>query len=98
MIRGTTPVIVLNLPMELDFEVLYITFNQGETTVLEKTIDDVKMGEKKTIVIPLSQKDTLSFDSSKSVKIQLRGRVGETAYASQIVRIPVSDILKEGEI
>lgn len=97
MIRGTTPVIVLNLPMELDFEVLYITFNQGETTVLEKTIDDVKM-EEKTIVIPLSQKDTLSFDSSKSVKIQLRGRVGETAYASQIVRIPVSDILKEGEI
>lgn len=89
--------IVLNLPMELDFEVLYITFNQGETTVLEKTIDDVKM-EEKTIVIPLSQKDTLSFDSSKSVKIQLRGRVGETAYASQIVRIPVSDILKEGEI
>lgn len=97
MIRGTTPTIILNLPMEIAFDVLYITFNQNSNTVLEKTKDDVKM-EKTVIAIPLSQADTLAFDSDMPVKIQLRGKVGETAYASKLVKVSVNDILKDGEI
>lgn len=97
MIRGTTPVIILNLPMAIDFEVLYITFKQDRNVVLEKSLCDVKV-EGTKVVIPFSQKETLSFDGETSIKVQLRGRVGETAYASKIVRLSMSDILKDGEI
>lgn len=97
MIRGTTPVIILNLPMAIDFEVLYITFKQDNNVVLEKSLDDVKI-EGTKVVIKFSQKETLTFDGSTSIKVQLRGRVGETVYASKIVRLSMSDILKDGEI
>ena len=97
MIRGTTPCLILNISQEIEFDALYITFVQGNETVLEKTLDDVKLSGTK-ILIKLTQAETLSFDSNKAIKIQLRGKVGENAYASRIVRTTVSDILKEGEI
>ncbi len=97
MIRGTTPVIVLNLPMELPFDTLYVTFQQKGQTVIEKTLSDVLVEETK-IAITLTQSETLALDSAEIVSIQLRGKVGEKAYASKIVKTLVSDILKDGEI
>ena len=97
MIRGTTPVIKLTLPMQIDFDVLYITFRQGEENILEKTLTDVTI-DGTTIFLPLSQADTLLFDQGNTVWVQLRGKVGEIAYASKIMRVAVSDILKGGEI
>lgn len=97
MIRGTTPVIVLNLPMEMQFDTLYVTFQQKKKTVFEKTLSDVLL-KNNQIVISLTQADTLSLDSKEVVSIQLRGKIGEKAYASKIVKTLVSDILKDGEI
>lgn len=67
MIRGTTPVVTLKLPMEIDFDTLYITFKQGDT-VLEKTLDDVEI-DGLDIVVPLTQTETLSFDSESPVRV-----------------------------
>ena len=97
MIRGTTPVIKLTLPEEIDWDVLYITFKQGDTNVLEKTLSDVEI-DGKTIYLLLTQAETLAFDRSNVVWVQLRGKVGDTAYASKVMRVSVSDILKGGEI
>ena len=97
MIRGTTPVIKLNLPMEIDFDVLYITFKQGEETVLEKTLEEVEI-DGTTIYIQLYQAETLAFSKSQTIWVQLRGKVSDTAYASKIMRLSISDILKGGEI
>lgn len=97
MIRGTTPVIVLNLSMEMQFDTLYVTFQQKKKTVFEKTLSDVLL-KNNQIVISLTQADTLSLDSKEVVFIQLRGKIGEKAYASKIVKTLVSDILKDGEI
>ena len=97
MIRGTTPVIVLNLPMEMQFDALYVTFQQKKKTVFEKTLSDVLLKDNQ-IAISLTQTDTLSLDSKEVVSIQLRGKIGEKAYASKIVQTLVSDILKDGEI
>ena len=74
MIRGTTPVIVLNLPMELPFDTLYGTFQQKGQTVIEKTLSDVLVEETK-IAITLTQSETLALDSAEIVSIQLRGKV-----------------------
>lgn len=96
MIRGTTPLVTLKLPMKIDFDTLYITFKQGDT-VLEKTLDDVEI-DGLDIVVPLTQTETLAFDSDSPVRVQLRGKVGSIAYASKIMLLAVSDILKGGEI
>ena len=98
MIRGTTQTIALNLPIEIKFDTLYITFAQNSTTILEKTLTDVLI-DGKAIVVPLTQAETLLFSANGyNVRLQLRGKVGNTAYASQIMSVPVSDILKGGEI
>jgi hypothetical protein len=97
MTRGTTPVVKFNLPMEIDFDVLYITFKQGSDIVFEKELEDVTK-DGTTLFLPLSQAETLLFDRRLPVWVQLRGRVGNIAYASKIMRISVSEILKEGEI
>lgn len=97
MIRGTTPVIILNLPMEMQFDTLYVTFQQNRKTVFEKTLSDVLL-KNNQIVISLTQTDTLSLDSKEVVSIQLRGKIGEKVYASKIIQTLVSDILKDGEI
>lgn len=97
MIRGTTPVVILNLPMEIPFEVLYVTFQQKGKTVLEKTLPDLLVQGAK-VYIRLTQADTLAFDAGKIVDVQLRGRAGEQAYASKVVHMLVSDIFKDGEI
>lgn len=97
MIRGTTPVVILNMPMEIPFEVLYVTFQQKGKTIFEKTLEDMLV-EGTKIVIPLTQADTLAFDAKEIVRIQLRGKAGDKAYASKVVQTLVSDILKDGEL
>lgn len=97
MIRGTTPTIILKLPMKMQFDTLYVTFQQKEKTVFEKNISDILV-EDNQIIVSLTQADTLLLDSKEIVYIQLRGKVGNKAYASKIIQTLVSDILKDGEI
>lgn len=97
MIRGTTPIIKFNLPMKIEWDTLYITFKQGEDIVLEKTLNDVMINDS-TIYLSLTQAETLSFSKSETIWVQIRGKVVDTAYASKIMRMSISDILKGGEI
>lgn len=97
MTRGTTPVILVKLPREIAFDTFYLTFKQAGKTVVEKTLEDVSI-DGANIYAPLSQAETLAFNGSSDVLIQLRGKVGEQAYASNIVQRTVDDILKDGEI
>lgn len=97
MTRGTTPVLVFRLNESVPFDTLYVTFEQDDTIVLEKTLEDVHI-EENSIYLSLSQADTLAFDSRKILKVQLRGKVGEKAYASGIKRLDVQSIIKDGEI
>ena len=79
-------------------EVLFITYAQDGKTILEKTIADVTYdGEK--ITVPFTQDDTLAFQTAKHVEIQIRARFPDgSAVASNILKVPVERILKEGEI
>lgn len=97
MIRGTTPTLVLRLPQEIAFDRLYVTFSQRGSVVVEKTLDDVAI-DGAQIAVPLTQADTLAFAGDTAVELQLRATASGMAYASRIVRVAVSDILKDGEI
>lgn len=101
MIRGTTPTLYFDLPFESNtIEVLYITFNQSDVTVLEKTNSDegVTLNDK-TITVHLTQEDTLKLNGRTNTEIQLRIKtVDGEALASNIISTPTERVLKDGEI
>lgn len=110
MRRGTTPTLTFTLPYDIAISALYITFVQGDKTILEKTIDDVTIDGNK-ITLSLTQDDTLLFEAPLSqpqppfskmpdiVLIQLRLRdENGNAVASQIIKTTVDAILKDGVI
>lgn len=104
MKRGTTPTNTFTVDLDLtQAQVLYITYEQGGRTVIEKTLEDVTItpGSGKnpeTLSVSLSQTDTLRLKNG-AVDIQIRARFpnGE-AIASDVMTVPVDVILKEGVI
>lgn len=107
MIRGTTPTHTFTLPNDLKaltISTLYITYAQYGKTVLEKTLEDVKITDG-VITCTLTQADTLAFKvvdqycGGDKVDIQVRLKTYDgVVMASDIMRISVQDILKDGEI
>ncbi len=97
MIRGTTPTLTLTLSNEIDFEAYFVTLKQEGYTVIEKTEADCTR-EGAVITVPLTQEDTLRLRSGTAVEIQVRGKVGEKAFATLIKKLYADDILKEGKI
>ena len=99
MIRGTTPTLEFTLPFELvEIDKLWITFSQNNKEVFTVEKQDLVLGDK-TISLKLSQKQTLLLSSNSMVNIQIR--VVDTkglAMASNIIKTPVQQILKDGEI
>ena len=98
MRRGTTPTITITTDIDLsDASNLFVTFKQDGYKVVEKTLDDVTVTED-SVVVPLSQADTLVFDSTKQVKFQIRATLGDNKIASNVMSATVTEILKQGEI
>ena len=107
MTRGTTPTHTFTLPDNLKtatISTLYITYAQHGTTVLEKTLDDVT-NNNGVLTCTLTQADTLKFEvldqhcGCDKVDVQVRLKTsGGAAMASDIMSVPIMDILKDGEI
>ena len=101
MIRGTTPThtFLCDLKQE-DIENIYVTYEQRGQLMFEKTIDDITfLDSGKGFVLRLTQEDTLKLDPKYSVEFQIRVKMKNgTALANEIMKRPVSDILKDEEI
>lgn len=97
MIRGTNVDLAFTLPDEMTFDTCYVTFSQYCKNLVEKTQDDCVI-EGNEILVPLTQEDTLKFRAGRTVSVQIRGLVGEVAYATKIIELEVKDILKDGQI
>lgn len=98
MIRGTTPTHIFNVNVDLsEAEVIYITYKQSDSIVVEKEKADCTVtGE--TISVKLTQEDTLKFNTAP-VEIQIRARFPDgSAIASNIMQTTVTRILKGGVI
>lgn len=105
MYRGTTPNIVLKMNSILDLSAMTQIWVTIKGWNAEKTYDlsDITVdAENNTLSFVMSQEDTLAFSACKknsTVKIQVRLLDGQNwSYASDIADIPLSDILKDGEI
>lgn len=107
MTRGTTPTHTFTLPDDLKtatLSALYITYAQRGETVLEKAMSDVTINNG-VITCTLTQADTLKFEvldqhcGCDKVNIQVRIKTSDgVAMASDIMPVPIRDILKDGEI
>lgn len=100
MWRGTTPTHTFTLPEGIrvqDFTVIYITYSQNGSPVLEKEKADMTL-EGNVIRLNFSQADSLLFGAGP-VKIQLRAKTADgKAVASEIVTTTAKEVLKDGEI
>lgn len=101
MIRGTTPTLEFTLPFDTSLIAeMYVTIAQGEKTVLEKTLSDCSCSGT-SVSLALTQDDTLRLQqqphSRAEMQIRVRTTAGE-ALASDIMRVYVGRILKEGVI
>lgn len=97
MIRGTTPTFIFKTESDCtEFDKLDITFAQADTVILSKGIDDVEIRGTE-ILITLSERETLLFDSDKNpVEIQIRAGIGGKRFASDIMATTAQKILKDG--
>lgn len=101
MIRGTTPTLEFTLPFDTSLIAeLYITITQNGATALEKTLSDCNCNGM-SVSLTLTQEDTLRLEqkpySDSEMQIRVRTVAGE-ALASNIMRIYVGRILKDGVI
>lgn len=101
MYRGTTPTLYLELDTDLslaNLTELWVTF-KTTTVTLTKTLEEVSLDpETKTIIVQLSQEETLkTYNGNCEVQVRFKTETG-LAYASTIESIDVERILKEGVI
>lgn len=99
--RGTTPTHSFTLPDELngvELAALYITYRQDGKTVIEKDRSSISI-EDGVASVRLTQEETLLFSDRWKCYIQVRLRTAAgDALVSNVVDIPVYDVLKEGVI
>ena len=97
MYRGTTPTFTFRLPFACEqITVLNLCFAQQGQVVLEKELPDCT-AEGNRVQVTLTEEETLLFDDKKGmVEMQLRVGCGNTRLASNIMRVSVERILKEG--
>ena len=98
MYRGTTPEIELEFDFSLSAATaLFVTFSQKDQEVFTVGMDNVTITDN-VVKFRLTQEQTLMLDDNHLVSIQVRGKQGEIAWASDIVSKPVGEILKDGII
>lgn len=104
MTRGTTPTHVFTVDPQIlsgGVSAVFITYAQNGRVMLEKSTEDIVVGEN-TLTVKLTQEDTLQFfapytDNEVEIQIRLKTTAGE-ALASEKIITTVSDVLKEGAI
>ena len=106
MRRGTTPTLIFTLPFLTDnITKLNISFEQKGKLVLQKDISDVEKHDY-NIELTLTEKDTLAFKQNDSISttsdepsyafVQIRCQIEDEVYASNVVKIQVGRIIKDG--
>jgi len=100
MRRGTTTQHIITPGIDLTSAKVFLTYVQGNTTVLERTNDDVGLTiTADTITNTITQAESFEFTTNQAVKVQLRWVTADgTAGASNVFSVSVDDVLKQGEI
>ena len=99
MYRGTTPALAFKLPFQAsELAEAWITIAQMGRSAIKRTLDECII-DGDTLIIELSQEETLALRSGHATEAQIRARktTGE-ALASNIMPVDVNRILEEGVI
>lgn len=97
MRRGTTPTITITTDIDLTSAInMFITFEQNDRIVFEKTLADVEITSE-SVICNLTQEDTLSLKNG-IVRFQIRATLGDSKVASNVMAASVDEILKGGAI
>ena len=101
--KGCTATNTFTVPFSADeVDVLFITYQQNNKTVIEKTIDNVTFStedEQNILSVFLSQEDTINLQSNARIKIQIRARLKNSSVVkSNIIYTTTDEILKKGVI
>ena len=96
MIRGTTPTHIFEIPIDSSLlKQVQITYAQGNTNLLVKTIEDCVL-DGNSISVTLSQEETLKFSHKKDVEVQIRVLTKDgTAMATTVRSVDVGRVLNE---
>lgn len=97
MIRGTTPSLRFELPFEAaDIDEGYITIAQKGRPNLDIPISRCTVDEN-ALILDLTQEETLGLRASIA-DVQIRIKMNGSVLASNIVKLDVGAILKDGII
>lgn len=96
MIRGTTPEHIIKPPVAASLiKSVRFTYEQDGNTVVEKTEADCTITDE-SISVRLTQEDTLRFEESKTVSVQIRIlTTGGEVMASEIKSLTVKKTLND---
>lgn len=95
MIRGTTPTLEFELPIDTSLlKTAWVTIKQNLEIVINKPLEELEKNGK-VLSLSLTQEDTLNLKDGY-VEIQLRVvTMDDEALASNIFKVPVNKILYE---
>ena len=100
MRRGTTPTLVLEMPSEIpvkDLLELVLSIQQKNKGVIEKRLFDMTADETaNALEVVLTQEETLLLQDSRVADVQVKVKFTDgSVIASEVIRVPVSEILNE---
>ena len=102
MIKGTTPRLHFNLPIDTALikaaEIVLQYVDNGKTVNIERALGDCEVGEN-SISTVLTQEETLSLPAPATAKVQLRVLlIDDTSLATLPFDVKVKQLLKESVI
>lgn len=99
MRRGTTPVITLTVDADIADWTMYVSFRNNENIVTfeDDRLTKTAQSEQTTIEITLTQEETLAF-SVGTADVQIRAIKDDVAIATNIKKIDIAPIIKDGVI
>ena len=98
-IRGTTPTITFNLPFNVStIKNCEVYFGQNDELLVTKGYNDCVFSGT-TMQVTLKQKDTLQFDDSEKLQVQVRFRFNDDSVdATAIIKGKVGELLSDSKI
>lgn len=95
MTRATTPIITFKIPLDTaDFEDMILSVKQNRQFDFDMDSNQITL-DGRNIILTLTQQQTTEFLPDVPVKVQLRCKVNGAVMASNIVEIPVEDVLNK---
>lgn len=97
MIRGTTPTIRMVLPSDVPVDAVtdaVFSVAQNEAEVITKKFSDMSKDNAANVLeVKLSQEETLKLEDHNDAEMQLKVKVGEDVFISDIIHTTVERIL-----